>query len=50
MNIMNKDKHESIIISTDHKNALLLSLIAFLLMIALKWFVIGYWMGKKEDD
>lgn len=41
------DKHESIIISTDNKNALIFSAVMFVLLIALKWFVIGYWCGKK---
>ena len=42
------DKHESIIISTDHKYALLSSIILFLILTALKGFMIGYWLGKKE--
>jgi len=45
---MNNNRHESIIISTEHKNALLVSLVLFAVIVALKWFVIGYWLGKRE--
>ena len=45
---MNNDRHESIIISTEHKNVLLASFVLFAVLVALKWFVIGYWLGKRE--
>ena len=46
---MNNDKHESIIISTEHKNVLIVSLVMFAILVAIKWFVIGYWLGKRES-
>jgi len=42
------NKHESIIISTDHKHAMIASMVIFILLIAIKWFVIGYWFGHKQ--
>jgi len=44
------DKHESIIIPADNKRTLIISLLIFLILVALKWFVIGYLIGKKECD
>ena len=44
------DNHESIIISADHKNTLLVSLLILAGLVALKWFCIGYWYGKKECE
>ena len=41
------DKHESIIISTDQKYALLFAVVVFLILTALKGFVIGYLIGKR---
>ena len=45
---MNKERHESIIISTEHKNVLIFSLLMLFVVVAFKWFVIGYWYGKRE--
>lgn len=45
---MNKERHESIIISTEHKNALILSFLLLAIAVAFKWFVIGYWYGKRR--
>ena len=42
------DKHESIIISTDHKCALITSIVVFLILTALKGFIMGYWLGKRK--
>lgn len=42
-----KNNHESIIISTDHKNALIASIVLFLILTALKGFVMGYYLGKR---
>ena len=39
--------HESIIISTDHKHALIASVILILILTALKGFVMGYLLGKR---
>ena len=41
------DNHESIIISTDQKHALLAAVLLFLILTALKGFIIGYWLGKR---
>ncbi|MCL2420860.1 MAG: hypothetical protein FWD03_03305 [Defluviitaleaceae bacterium] len=46
---MNNERHESIIISTEHKNALLALFALVAVLVALKWFVIGYWLGQRED-
>ena len=45
--IMMPDSYESIIISTDHKNALIASVLLFIILRAIKGFVIGYWLGKR---
>jgi|GEM_PF-5252892 len=47
---MDRERHESIIISTDQKNAIALSFLFFILIVALKWFVIGYLVGKRGGD
>ena len=45
---MNKERHESIIISTDQKNAIALSFLLFILIVAFKFFVIGYFIGNYD--
>ena len=40
-------KKESIIISDEHKSAIIASTILFMVIIAVKWFVIGYCLGKR---
>jgi len=44
------DKHESIIISPERKMALIYALLTVATLIALKWLVIGYWLGKRECE
>ena len=46
---MNNKRHESIIISTDQKSALIICFIAFISLVAAKFFLMGYWLGKKEE-
>ena len=44
------DKHESIIISPESKNVLIYALLLVATLIAMKWLVIGYWLGKRECE
>ena len=41
--------HESIIITTDDKDKLAVSLVIFLLLVAFKWLLIGYWLGRRRS-
>ena len=43
-----RDRHESIIISTDQKNEMIASILFFIILVAIKWFVIGFWLGRKK--
>lgn len=43
---MNKNSHESIIISTDQKYALVSAIILILILTALKGFIMGYWIAS----
>lgn len=41
-------KHESIMITTDRKNVLMAAFVAMILIVAVKWFLIGFWVGRGE--
>jgi len=44
------DKQESIIILPENKVTLIFALLSVMIMIAVKWLVIGYWLGKRECE
>ena len=44
------ENKESIIVSADHKNALICILLMLASIVAIKWFIIGYWYGKRECE
>ncbi|MCL2399661.1 MAG: hypothetical protein FWC91_07980 [Defluviitaleaceae bacterium] len=44
---MNTEQRESIMISTERKNALIFSLILFIILTGLKCLIVGLWLGKK---
>ena len=41
-------KHEFIIVSEEQKKKVLFSFIVCAFLVAVKWFTIGYWIGKKR--
>jgi hypothetical protein len=43
---MMNSKNENIIIAADHKNALLVPMLILFILVAVKWFIIGYSYGK----
>ena len=42
------DKHESIIISTDQKEAIILAFVVLLVGAMVKGLIFGYWLGKRR--
>ena len=44
----NRDRHESIIITTDQKDAIIASMLVFILIVAIKFLVIGFWLGRRN--
>jgi len=44
------DTKDCIIISPENKMAIIYALLAIAAMIAMKWLVIGYWLGKRECE
>jgi len=35
-------------ITTDRKNVLLAAFVVMILIVAIKWFLIGFWVGRGE--
>jgi len=42
-------RHETIIITTEDRDKLAVSAVIFLVIVAFKWLLVGYWLGSRRN-